>query len=212
VNSHQELKMTEQRERLQGTSWRSWTRGVAIALGLTAAAWQGVAAQTAGPLFILSGIIIDSNGTARAVLEEAQLTAGRSVMLRVGDTLGPYRLASIATDHAVIEGPAGALRVPLSGISGPAVVQAPAANGPAVAAPAPAPTPISPVVASVVAQQVAPVKFTEEEYKQLVTPPPPGAPYRHASQGVSAPHTRPPAIDVEDFKRQVEQHMISIPR
>src|SRR5204863_7461538 len=94
--------------RSYGRVLRGSILGAAMVLGFGAGAGNDAFAQTE-PRFVLSGIVIDWRGAARILLEEAQLTGGRSVLLRVGDTLGSYSVASIGTDHAVLQGPGGSL-------------------------------------------------------------------------------------------------------
>jgi hypothetical protein len=189
--SEEMAERRKQRRKRQG-----WILGVAMALGVGAGVGDIASAQVnTEHRFVLSGIVIDARGTARALLEEPQLTGGRSVMLRIGDTIGPYRVASIATDHAVLQGPGGAVvRLPLSGVGGPAVAQPPVAP------------PAGPI-----RQKAAAPAPSEEELKRMLTPPPPGV-YRHASEGASLPLERPAAVNVEDFKSQIQQHMMGVPR
>jgi len=175
--------------------WQGRVLGVAIALGMSIGVVGGVCAQNGDPRFVLSGIVINAQGDARAILEEPQLTGGRSVLLKTGDMIGSYRVSSIGTDHAVLQGPGGPLRIPLSGIAAPA--------GPTVAR-APEP-PKSPGAA---AQQAPPA--TPDELEKFLTPSPPGV-YRHASEGVSAPVKASAAVDAEDFKRQIQQHLMGLP-
>ena len=190
--------------RSYGRALRGSIVGAAVAISLGAGAGDAAWAQANEPRFVLSGIVIDGRGSARILLGEAQLTGGRSVLLRVGDTLGSYSVASIGTDHAVVQGPAGAtIRIPLSGIAASAApVLARSSEG----------TPSVPVGA--IPQSQVPVQQppppTPEELERLMTPPPPGV-YRSARDGVSAPVTGPPRWDVEDFKRQVQRHLIGLP-
>jgi len=169
--------------------------GVAVALGMSIGVVGSASAQNADLRFVLSGIVINAQGDARAILEEPQLTGGRSVLLKTGDVIGSYRVSSIGTDHAVLEGPGGPLRIPLSGIAspaGPTVVRAPEPQKPPLAA----------------AQQAPPA--TPDELERFLTPPSAGV-YRHASEGVSAPIKASAAVDAEDFKRQIQQHLMGLP-
>jgi hypothetical protein len=183
------------KQRLHYRSWHAQVLGVAVALGMSIGSVSPVSAQNGEPRFVLSGIVINAHGDARAILEEPQLTGGRSVLLKTGDMLGAYRVSSIGTDHAVLQGPSGTVRILLSGISAPA--------GPTVAR-APE-TQKSPFAA---AQQAPPA--TPDELEKFLTPPPPGV-YRHASEGVSAPVNAAAAVDAADFKRQIQQHLMALP-
>ena len=197
------------KRRRRGRAWQGRVLGMAVALGLGAGAADIASAQVnTEPKFVLSGVVIDGRGTARALLEEPQLTGGKSVMLRAGDMIGGYRLASVAEDHAVLHGPGGSvIRILLGGTPGaPTIPGGPTmTRAPEGAAPAAAPTQVG-------GQQQAGPSLSEEELKRLLTPPGPGEPrYRPASEGVSTPGPRPPLFDPEDFKRQVQQHLMGGP-
>lgn len=194
--------------RRRGRTWQGWVvgagMGVGLLVGLGASAMNVESAQASTePAFVLSGVVIDGRGASRALLEEPQLTGGHPIMLRVGDMIGSYRVASIAEDHTVLQGPGGSvIRVPLGGIPGaPTITNAPV--GPAAASTVAS----APASNQVTAQQTTP-PLSEEELARLSAPPGPGEPrYRPASEGASTPGPRPPAFDVEDFKRQIQQHL-----
>src|SRR5438874_6116420 len=101
----------------QSKGWPRSTFGIALALGLGVGAGDVAFAQNVPTSFVLSGVVIDAQGAARAIVEDPQWTGGRSVMLRVGDQIGPYRVVSIAPDHAVLQGPGEPLRLRLSGVA-----------------------------------------------------------------------------------------------
>lgn len=186
--------------RRQRRAWQGWVLGMAMALGLAGAGQDIASAQVnTEPAFVLSGVVIDARGSARALLEEPQLTGGRSVLLRVGDMIGPYRVVSIEPDHAVLERPGTSIvRVRLSGSPGSG-----SPGGPTMTRAPEAPAPIN-------SQQGA--SLSEEQVTALSSPPGPGEPpYRPAWEGVSTPGPRPPAFDPEDFKRQVQQHLMGAP-
>ena len=191
-------RMKERRR--QRRAWWRWGLGMAMALGLGAGAGRNLASAQVNtePTFVLSGVVIDARGSARALLEEPQLTGGRAVMLRVGDMIGPYRVVSIAPDHAVLERPGtSVVRIPLSGTPGSSTITL----APDRAAPAEAPT-----------QQRPGPPLSEEQVQALASPPGPGEPrYRPAWEGASTPGPRPPAFDPEDFKRQVQRHIMGDP-
>jgi hypothetical protein len=106
-----------------------WFAAVIWAVSLVAAA--GVADAQLEPRFILSGIVVVDGG-GRAWLQEPQLTQNQTVAVRVGETIGPYRLTKVLDDRIELAGPNGTLSVLLAGASGPAT---------AAAAPAALPTP-----------------------------------------------------------------------
>lgn len=102
---------------------------------LTAAVWAvivvaavvgGAEAQIGvGPQFTLTGVVVVEGG-GRAWLQEPQLTQNQTIALRPGESIGPYRLTKIFDDRVELSGPAGAVVVPLAGVSGPATAAAPA--------------------------------------------------------------------------------------
>jgi len=178
-----------------------WVLGIVVALGFGTGAGPRLAvAGGNAEAFVLSGVVIDAQGTARALLEEPQLTGGRSAMFRVGDTVGGFRVVSIAPDHVVLERSGVAVRIPLHGVAAvdrPAAPSATAAVLPGSRPPfsergfVPAPEP------TLVQQPVVQAQL-----------PGPGEPaLRPAWEGFSAPVDRPAAFDPEDFKRQLQQHL-----
>ncbi len=86
-----------------------------------------------GPQFTLSGVVVVEGG-GRAWLQEPQLTQNQPVSVRLGESIGPYRLTKILEDRVELQGPTGTLAVLLAGVAGP----------PTVAAPAPRPAPTLP--------------------------------------------------------------------
>jgi hypothetical protein len=91
----------------------------------------GTADAQSGPRFVLSGIVVVDGG-GRAWLQEPQLTQNQTVSLRVGESIGPYRLTKVLDDRVELAGPTGTVSVLLAGSTGPAT---------AAAAPAARPTP-----------------------------------------------------------------------
>lgn len=63
--------------------------------------------------FVLSGVILFDGGPGFAWLQEPNLNGGRPVVLRPGESIGPYRLAKVFEDWVELEGPTGTVRVPL---------------------------------------------------------------------------------------------------
>jgi hypothetical protein len=104
---------------------------VAIWVTLLAAAAQADA-QAPGPRFMLSGVVVVEGG-GRAWLQEPSITKNQIVAVRLGETVGPYRLTKILEDRVELSGPQGALVVLLAGAQGPATVT------PAAPPPKPAP-------------------------------------------------------------------------
>ena len=99
---------------------------------LVAATWAALAgaspsgadaqAGVAETRFTLTGVVFVAGGAGRAWLQEARLTHDQVVSVRVGDGIGPYRLAKILEDRVELEGPTGTLVVLLLGTSGAPIV------------------------------------------------------------------------------------------
>lgn len=100
---------------------------IAVALAVLAGAGAGsTSAQSAEPRFVLSGVVFVEGGTGgRAWLLEPTLTQNQVITVRPGDSIGPYRLASIHDDRVELQGPSGKLVVPLAGVSGPVTAAGP---------------------------------------------------------------------------------------
>ncbi len=93
--------------------------------------------------FILNGVIVFEDGSGLAWLREQSLTGDRPLTMRVGESIGAYRLTKILEDRVELEGPAGTVSVPVyNAQAGPGTAVASAAPG-AVggAAPIPAQSP-----------------------------------------------------------------------
>ncbi len=87
--------------------------------------------------FSMTGVVV-VEGQSRVWLQEPSLTQNRIVVVRVGESVGPYRVTKILEDRVELDGPAGILVVRLAGA--PSAPSAPSA--PTVAAiPAPEPPP-----------------------------------------------------------------------
>ena len=98
-----------------------WFATVVWAVSMVATA--GAADAQSEPRFVLSGIVVVDGG-GRAWLQEPQLTQNQTVALRVGETIGPYRLTKVMDDRVELVGPAGTLSVLLAGATGPATAAA----------------------------------------------------------------------------------------
>lgn len=78
----------------------------------------GAAYAQSGEQFVLSGLVYVEGGRGLAWLQEPNYTSDKVVVVRVGDTIGPYRLTKILDDQVELEGPGGKLSVPLAGTGG----------------------------------------------------------------------------------------------
>jgi hypothetical protein len=83
--------------------------------------------------FSMTGVVV-VEGNSRVWLQEPSLTQNRIVVVRVGESVGPYRVTKILEDRVELAGPGGALVVRLAGAQGappaPTVAAAPAVPAP----------------------------------------------------------------------------------
>ena len=104
---------------------------LSILLGATSAA---VSAQPGAPgaeRFVLTGMVVWSGNEGVAWLQEPDLTRNEMVALRIGQSVGPWKLTRFLDNGIELEGPAGKVLIPLHNAGG---------GGTAVAAGAPAGT------------------------------------------------------------------------
>jgi hypothetical protein len=92
--------------------------------------------------FVLSGLIVFDDGDGKAWLREPSLTRNEVVLLRRGDTIGPWTLTRILPQRVELDGPGGKVIVPLA--------HAGAGGGDGLGAGAPGPAPSRPTVPSTV--------------------------------------------------------------
>src|SRR5262245_50839954 len=93
---------------------------LAVAAWLAILAAAGVAGAQSGPRFILSGVVVVEGG-GRAWLQEPNWTKNQTVAVRLGESIGPYRLMKILDDRVELAGPEGGFVVLLAGVQAPAV-------------------------------------------------------------------------------------------
>lgn len=165
-----------------------FTRAVLLLTAVVACAFgYGVRAEAQGapapPSFELSGVIIVEEGVRWALLSEPPFR--QAIMVRLGGTIGDYRLTEVAEDHVILTRPGYlALRIPLSG-TGSSVV----ATG---APPSPPPAETPRAAGGSRSADTIPPSATQ-------APEPPQSPQAVAPG--------PPRFDVEDFKRQLQEEM-----
>src|ERR1700741_4373883 len=100
--------------------------GVTMVLLALVAATTTLSAQSAAPVaerFILSGLIVFDGGEGVAWLQEPSLTQNQVIVVRRGDSVGPWKVTRILDDRVELEGPAGNVLIPLqnAGAAGTAV-------------------------------------------------------------------------------------------
>jgi len=105
----------------------------AATIGLGAGSASGQAVDPTAPRaerFVVTGVVFVEGGRGLAWIQEPTFTNNKIVTVRPGDRVGPYRVAKILEDQVVLEGPSGAVSVPLAGAPAPrtAVAAVPAAK------------------------------------------------------------------------------------
>ncbi len=68
-----------------------------------------------GERFVLTGVVFGDGGRGLAWLQEPTFTNNLVVSVRVGDSVGPYRLTRISEYRVELEGPSGTVSIPLAG-------------------------------------------------------------------------------------------------
>jgi hypothetical protein len=116
----------------------------AAAMGIVAGSAHAQATATATERFVLSGVVFAGEGRGLAWLQEPTFTNNYVILVRPGDSVGPYRVTKILEDQVVLEGPGGTLAIPLAGVPGTATAAAGpgSSQGPASQAPLNKPKPI----------------------------------------------------------------------
>ena len=130
---------------------------LSILLGATSA---GVSAQPGAPgaeRFVLTGMVVWSGNEGVAWLQEPDLTRNEMVALRIGESVGPWKLTRFLDNGVELEGPAGKVLIPLHNAGG---------GGTAVAAGAPAGTAPAPTAATP----------SRDDASRVATPPAPVSP------------------------------------
>lgn len=90
----------------------------AAVIGLVVGGARAQAPTQPGEKFSLVGIVMLADGRNLAFIQEANLTKDKVVTVRLGDTVGPYRVTKILTHQVELTGPDGAVVIPLAGQPG----------------------------------------------------------------------------------------------
>ena len=96
---------------------------------LIAATWAAVVGLVAGSAhaqsptppdgqFVLVGVVVLEGGSGLAFVQEPNFTNNKVVTVRLGDSVGPYRVTKILTHQVELTGPGGTVSVPLAGVPG----------------------------------------------------------------------------------------------
>ena len=96
---------------------------------LIAATWVAVVSALAasahaqsptpqGGQFVVVGVVMLEGGRSMAWVQEPNFTNNKVVTVRLGDSVGPYRVTKILTHQVELTGPGGTVSVPLAGVPG----------------------------------------------------------------------------------------------
>ena len=151
-----------------------------VLLMLLGGTGAGVSAQSGTPggeRFVLTGLVVWSGNEGVAWLQEPDLTRNELVTLRIGESVGPWKLTRFLDNGVEMEGPAGKVIVPLHNAGG---------GGTAVAAGAP--TGPAPAVASTARA------LSRDDASRVATPSAPVSPVPGYAGGSNPPNPNSPAF------------------
>ena len=87
-------------------------------LGVVAGSAHAQTPSSPGGQFSLVGVVLLEGGRELAWVQEPRFTDNKVVTVRVGDSVGPYRVTKILTHVVELTGPGGTISVPLAGAPG----------------------------------------------------------------------------------------------
>jgi hypothetical protein len=90
----------------------------AAVVGLVAGSAHAQSPTPAGGQFVLVGVVLLEGGGGLAWVQEPNFTSNKVVTVRLGDSVGPYRVTKILTHQVELAGPGGTISVPLAGSPG----------------------------------------------------------------------------------------------
>jgi hypothetical protein len=90
----------------------------AAVVGLVAGSAHAQAPTPPGGQFVLIGVVLLEGGGGLAWVQEPNFTNNKVVTVRLGDSVGPYRVTKILTHQVELTGPGGTVSVPLAGLPG----------------------------------------------------------------------------------------------
>ena len=90
----------------------------AAVVGLVAGSAHAQSPTPPGGQFVLVGVVLLEGGRGLAMVQEPNFTSNKVVTVRLGDSVGPYRVTKILTHLVELTGPGGTVSVPLAGLPG----------------------------------------------------------------------------------------------
>jgi len=90
----------------------------AAVVGLVAGSAHAQSPTPPGGQFVLVGVVLLEGGRGLAFVQEPNFTNNKVVTVRLGDSVGPYRVTKILTHQVELAGPGGTVFVPLAGLPG----------------------------------------------------------------------------------------------
>ena len=90
----------------------------AAVIGVVSGSADAQSASPPGGQFVLVGVVILAEGRGLAWVQEPNFTNNKVVTVRLGDSVGPYRVTKILTHQVELTGPGGTIAVPLAGLPG----------------------------------------------------------------------------------------------
>jgi hypothetical protein len=90
----------------------------AAVVGLVAGSAHAQSPTPPGGQFVLVGVVLLEGGRGLAWVQEPNFTNNKVVTVRLGDSVGPYRVTKILTHQVELAGPGGTISIPLAGLPG----------------------------------------------------------------------------------------------
>jgi len=90
----------------------------AAVVGLVAGSAHAQSPTPPGGQFVLVGVVLLEGERGLAWVQEPNFTNNKVVTVRLGDSVGPYRVTKILTHQVELTGPGGTISVPLAGLPG----------------------------------------------------------------------------------------------
>lgn len=87
----------------------------AAVVGLVAGSAHAQSPTPPGGQFVVVGVVLLEGGRGLAWVQEPKFTNNKVVTVRLGDSVGPYRVTKILSHQVELTGPGGTISVPLAG-------------------------------------------------------------------------------------------------